>query len=706
MFAFISERLWQATHWWSNTPPLELTQSSSADAEALRTEASYDSRDLSDWDIISLSEYQSPEAYRSESTGCFRQFARKAAAASGVPNFLVPKINMRANFPELANAGKQGEQLLDVVNALFEVAHLAKKHKGKSFCQSSLLSTAKRFVHDSLDPSKKEVSLSGLSNEILLMLNNDLSEDVSSIDGYNIEKLTELLESGELSDATDINTYLLFAMKSASYCLKHKIKLTPSVTAFHDLELANHTTNDPFIFLNLKPEQFERWQETLNAGVPEFFDPHLALGRFSFNALKELNHFLWCKHKLTYILEGGSHRFNRSVMQEYIAEDWLPTKLQRNCFSSPVRHGMSANSSVDKPVHISPTSLEENVTFGEELEYFIPKTGDKVTETDLLALMREWHGHLENILEKNNITPDQVTGLEALDYTKELFVKVGDWSCVVFRDGDAVEVNSTPNTLNQRFTITMNGEKRQLTSYECYDLFVHPIVQKMKLQRFSGHKHFDARPLHGNSALLCRFVVDMEENSWLARAIGRDDQAKFFPHTSEIDATFSQQFPVMIKAFNEQLARSGDTPHSSDFAHIHELQSLMLFLGLFQKNSSCSLHHIKEAEHTAELITSPTSTVELRQFHCPKSGRESELINKLILGRLNYLLKCQTNNKPLPTELPTPGEYEQCSEEVIARKAIQYIRECGLEPADYEEVLSITVPDSCKHLLARELSEA
>ena len=322
---------------------------------------------------------------------------------------------------------------------------------------------------------------------------------------------------------------------------------------------------------------------------------------------------------------------------------------------------------------------------GEEFEFRDLQDKYFLLNTERLVL-ESWVEKAKQEFKRKGVTNYCVANLPLL----KVEVSIGDWQYSLFKDGNNLEINTTPYRNQDVFTIVKNNKKIQYTSYQAFDEFIHPLIKFFGYTGVSGHKHIDARSLNGNTELLLRLVIDYENNSWLPVAINRlDDCFNYFPYLTDVENYLSlelmQELITIVNEKNQSLSYKSKYGAFDDLVY---MSKLLNFLNIFSKHSPCALHHIIAYDNIPYLHKSPLTTVEMRVFNFPKNGHESYLLNKLIEHRINYLLECQHRKDIISYNPIDPCVYANKKHEVLS-KFNQYVTECGLNPEDYQVLLRL-----------------
>ena len=370
---------------------------------------------------------------------------------------------------------------------------------------------------------------------------------------------------------------------------------------------------------------------------------------------------------------------------------WLKTSLDKIIFAS---RSLSAANNCDLDSRHQPTVSidQEQLYFGEENEFWPDQTCKEIGDEALEKKREQFIAQIEHILKAHDISYDKEVFPD--EYGSPTLLQIGDWACKIFLDDDVIEVNTTPYRMNQLFHLSESRAFRSLTAYECFDHFIHKAATEMKMAGCSGHKHVDVHhALDGNPELLLRVILDMENAVWMARAFNRLDSSQYFFY-SAADEKCKPRLELVVNSVNSSLANPKKDLLSGEFEYIQNLVAFFRFLGLNHAATPCNLAHISTDDFQClrDIMKSPKSTLEFRQFHCPKNGEESRVINKLLTGRFNYLLGCHKQRKPLEY----PGlQLKDFDEQQAAKAAVQFCKEAGLNNEEIQVLLRIPIPPGC-----------
>ena len=487
---------------------------------------------------------------------------------------------------------------------------------------------------------------------------------------------------------------LVFFIKFISYQEKHKIR--PGIIGstygilFLDMLLAKAAVDDPWLVLKLSPQQFCRWMQLWKL-VFDKVRSHfpMVLSNSSLCPVAKANELLWSlgKHELlcSTAPDASLNRRAACALEEYLT-GWLAEITGQLLF-------INKSGRADPAIATKPAFHRDKVLFGEEFE-FSHKNG--VLVKDLASRLQEWRQELSQTLQQQGVEDYHITlGID------NLVLQVGDWSYKLFRDICLLEVNATPYQPDQLFPVTIRGDIRQYSAYDMFDQFIHPVARALGCLGISGHKHLDIRyALDGNAELMLRVIMDLENAAWLPRILGREKSTAVFPNIYQEKPKSAQMLKNIIKAVNDRWQNDA-SPLWGDYEHLVSLVSFLRQFSILSKGP-CALSHIRAGEHTADLHKEPKSTLEFRLFHCPRDGHESELVNKLLMARIQYHLDRQRGREPIVYTPEHPDTYQSGRDIDAVNAFARYVSECGESPAKFAPLIRIPIPEQCRHLFESE----
>ena len=285
---------------------------------------------------------------------------------------------------------------------------------------------------------------------------------------------------------------------------------------------------------------------------------------------------------------------------------------------------------------------------------------------------------------------------------RSILIQAGSWQCKIFADCGAIEANTTAYLFDQVFEVSMNGVPCQLTAYELFDRFLHKPARELGMTGRSGHKHVDVNQgFNGNAELLFRTWVDMENAAWMATAFEREGrQASNFAYVAE-SSELKTRLDFLVTSVNTQLQDRHCQPLKGHFKNLVDLKKLLEFFELSEMNGPCSLRHLTSYDidtvDTRSILTGPFTTLEFRQFHCPRSGQESRILNKLLAGRFDYLLECQKRREEIDYPAHLPKKYDKAQ---AALAAAHFCVKAGLTEEEFKQILRIPMTPEAKQVFS------
>ncbi|MGI9275856.1 MAG: hypothetical protein ACR2PT_13575 [Endozoicomonas sp.] len=642
---------------------------------------------LSRVSIVDDNDFESPIVYQEQAEAVFRE--KFGDLPSPRPELSKETRHLIEQLPQLQTT-ERGRKVLQLVIAIGELLDSSsEKHPGKL-----LLSTAR----EALNEEQEDLALA----KVTRLANQMISECSSSrLYNFDFQKLIKNRTSDDILD--DIWDYLAFAIQLSRRCRQTgKTLLYTGAMLFADMQLARKASGDSSHLVNLPWPQFSLWLDSIDArehiGISS--GGPLRIGSFH---LAELSTFFWARAMADFV-EGRSHSLGKKQVKSYFLSTLLPLTIQQQLFAPPgsaTFSGMLTDQAQLLPL-VSQQFDESAVLFGEEFE-LSPVHGPLTSNEHCRQFLTLWAEKLETELKRSEVCDYQITFCFS-EPPYSIDVRVGNWECSVFRDDEVLEVTTTPYSMAQTFTI----EGKSFSAYECFDQFIFSVASKLGMTGDSGHKHLDLRTsFQGNRILLFLNQLDMENNAWLARALGRENQVRFFPYIAQPEHETIQQekLKVMVEAVNRQLAAGPSLRDTKGFKSLCEFKNYLNDLYLWYDHSPCALGHIIHEYHDPSIHQTPTSTLEYRLFHCPRSGSEAWLFNELLVHRLKYLQKCINEHRPVAYHPIDPRYYGQDLNEEVIKLFVAYIREMGEEPTKYRPLLRITVPESCEELFKTHSSD-
>ena len=572
--------------------------------------------------------------------------------------------------PEQHSAHSIGRALEELLTANFQQAYITKT----TFTE--LLSELKTNTHNELGRCDKESS-PGYRNWLFSYIKKLARNCAKS----NFLPDSRLLIR-EKYDPDLIIQYITLATR----CLNGGItepELYPLVLRTDARHLMNEQGSSALS--GLSDSELERWLQTYR-----FPDNLLVKSATSPDDASQyeqaLRQDLFYKVKLPYIRGEISHEEARARWTcERELEAWLDKSIGTVFFQKelPAPGGAEQVTRISSKV---PAIDPEQLRFGEEMEFWPDQQCKKIEQSLLQDKKAQFIERIEAILKHHAI--DYETKADFENTELPTVIKVGNWRCKIFLDEDVIEVNTTPYTLDQTFLITEGQILRELTAYECFDRFIHTAARELNMPGRSGHKHVDVyQAFHGNAELAFRVMIDMENAAWMPGAFDREARVDKFAY-SAFEEKQKRLLTYVTGRVNHLLKDPQQRLLSGSFQHLQNLRRLMDLLSITRHYAPCSLDHISSLafEHTQTVTSTPNTTLEFRPFHCPRTGEESRLINKLLTGRFNYLLECQRQRKPIEYPGLLLKDFDEHS---VADAALRFCHEAGLTFAEAQSIMRI-----------------
>ena len=539
---------------------------------------------------------------------------------------------------------------------------------------TALLAGLERATHDELKHNVKECTPG--HNEWLSLYIEKLNQ--------GSEKSAFLHLSAFLAGFGNEPDLIIPCIKLATRCLNNRIKEPVVFVSLLKTDIRLLSDEQKTLDLSgLNDAELERWLNT-------YFFPDNLFGNAVNNIYNQyaqlLRSHLFYTIKLPYI--QGKISFEEAQARwlcERTSKAWLDDLIETVFFEK----NMPAPAAPEKATEIKdqiPAIDPEQLRFGEEMEFWPGQQCKRVKQSILEDKQAQFIERIEAILKHHAI--DYETRDYPQGYGKPTVIKIGNWRCKIFRDIDVIEVNATPYVLGQTFQIMEGQSLRNLTPYECFDRFIHAAARGLNMPGCSGHKHVDVyQAFRGNAELMFRVMIDMENATWMARAFDRTASANSFAYSAG-----NEQQKRHLKQVTERINQLLKDPQrrllSGSFRHLQNVRRFMDFLGIIRRGAPCSLTHIdiSALKHTQTVTERPGTTLEFRPFHCPRTGEESRLINKLLTGRFNYLLECQRQRQPIEYPGLLLASFDERS---AASAAVRFCAEAGLTPEETRSIIRI-----------------
>ena len=398
------------------------------------------------------------------------------------------------------------------------------------------------------------------------------------------------------------------------------------------------------------------------------------------------------------------------------------------------------------PKEGSPYLAADDFLFGEEFEYWVilDKNEDthdiKVHFKAVNNLVNKWEQRIiekvtelkipENEYQLTKSTKKQPTrigsGLRPPD-ENILTVKIGNWYCKIHPDfwiengpGGShamLEISASPYKFDQTFIVA----GREFTAYKMIDTFISDIFQSFSAELIpaSGHKHLDiTSSLCGNTELIFRLLLDIENKAWLSQALGTEkDSLSSFRYVSQGKKSDLKQDNLMHFTFHFndyiqslQHFSSSIDPEDTFQNHVYSItrdfkcswkayfQHLVLYgegfmpcvnerffpvdLRFYRKKNSEGHQRALEGK----IVDHPDGTLEFRFFDTARSGHEARLINQLLVKWIQHIHKNQLQKQPVSYLPYNPLQECPYSYLTVKEKFNTFITMLGLNPDEYQVI--------------------
>ena len=398
------------------------------------------------------------------------------------------------------------------------------------------------------------------------------------------------------------------------------------------------------------------------------------------------------------------------------------------------------------PKEGSPYLAADDFLFGEEFEYWVVLDESEDTHDDAVHckavnnLVSKWTQCIikkiteldipENEYQLTESTIRKSIPLSLLrSFSRDeniLTVKIGNWHCKIHPDfwedkgpGGShamLEISASPYKFNQTFTVA----GRKFTAYEMIDIFIINITQSLsgELIPASGHKHLDiTSSLCGNTELIFRLLIDIENNSWLSQALGTEkDSLSSFRYVSQGEQSDLKQLNLecFINFFNDNIkslqhfpspSKSEETFQNHVYTIINDFKYPWKIH--FQCYDWCEgfadaakerfipadirFYNIQKKEGhqralEGKIVDHPDGTLEFRFFDTARSGNEARLINQLLVKWIQHIHKNQRQKEPVSYLPYNPLQACPYSYLTVKEKFNTFITMLGLNPDEYQVI--------------------
>ena len=597
-------------------------------------------------------------------------------------------------FPELAkcNSNAIGQKLLIIANGLDEYteALFSKKKLSDEF-----LSTRRQEIRNALYSYLQNQLLNpkAMAHEDFTLLCRRYSGHFEGIDESMFFVLAELEILQDFRFMKDFNSGdFITYIKLAKRCVEEEIlNETMDPTLFkNDISILTGGQH-PKVLLSMELPMFKRWLD-----IFKFPHPKMLSKRYLKNNehCRAFYHYLWDEVKRPYI----TGNITQKSLEDFFADDsgikqWL-TKRPGEVLFTPEDNSAIQGSDLHE-WYIDKSQM----TYGEEKEFWPDDQCRQYDSGIVQEKVLKFAKAVESRMKAVGIDTEMVS-LGRVEHL--ILIRAGSWQCKIFEDVGAIEVTTTPYLFDQTFEVSMNGVSCQLTAYELFDRFLHKPARELGMTGRSGHKHVDVnQAFNGNAELLFRTWVDMENAAWMATAFEREGrQASNFPYVAE-SSELKTRLDFLVKSVNTQLLDPHRHPLKGHFKYLVDLKKLLAFFELSYKDAPCNLKHLSSYNidkiDTRSMLLGPFTTLEFRQFHCPRSGQESRILNKLLAGRFDYLLECQKRREEIDYPAHLPKKYDKAQ---AALAAAHFCVKAGLTEEEFKQILRIPMTPEAKQVFS------
>ena len=408
-----------------------------------------------------------------------------------------------------------------------------------------------------------------------------------------------------------------------------------------------------------------------------------------------INHmfFLWAEVLPKVLpLKDEAIEFNNPIdmfslrTKEILLGDFLTTTII-NCIHKPKEESRAITAS--KPAEI--------YLFGDEFEYSssVYSTNRKNENYILKVFYNELESYLTSLNVDFNITVDKAN-LFTTQIITQIIIQVGTFKFKAFMDCDNLEINPTPYKADTVETVTINGKVVQMTRYDAYDMFIFPVIEKLKFNLVSGHKHMDIRQL--SPEIILRMIFTTNAESFLPVIYDRcKDLRKYYPYLSEKNIAIIELLENIRAVFNENIASGNFDSVVDSYNDIAILCHVLEVTKVGDKYSALSTHHVAEGEPLLtdqELVDYdfkrlPGSTIENRTYPCPRSGAEVRTFNKFCQANVTLEANRQQKQALISTELKKVTSPLAISKEDAADQFIKSLTEKQLDPTEFKDMIRV-----------------
>ena len=294
-----------------------------------------------------------------------------------------------------------------------------------------------------------------------------------------------------------------------------------------------------------------------------------------------------------------------------------------------------------------------------------------------------------------NITVDELNVLKIKGIAK-IITQIGTFKFKAFMDCDNLEITPTPYKADAVETVTINGKVVQMTRYDAYDMFIFPVIEKLKFNLGSGHKHMDIRRL--SPEIILRMIFTTNAESFLPVIYDRcKELKKYYPYLSEKNIAIIEFLENIRAVFNENIASGNFDSIVDSYNDMAILCHILEVMRVGNKYSALSTHHVTQG---LPLLTDqeledydfhrePGSTIENRTYPCPRSGAEVKLFNEFCQANVILEANRQQKQSLISTELKKVTSPLAIGKEDAAEQFIKSLTEKQLDPKEFKDMIRV-----------------
>ncbi|RYV03124.1 hypothetical protein SOPP22_06060 [Shewanella sp. OPT22] len=411
-----------------------------------------------------------------------------------------------------------------------------------------------------------------------------------------------------------------------------------------------------------------------------FINRAINLG-IGFSLVKEVSALIWTMYALPSILG-----ISTELKLPYSDLDVLRILFNAQFKALFFQFHTQANAEVS----LTPPPID-TIRFGEEVEYILGSTMDTVGKgkQKVKKEVKVLGDELEKTIIASNLPHERINS--ELNETSSF--KIGNWSIKVFTDSPCLECHCTPYQFEQTFAVNSTEQHKQSSTYDLLDKTIFSLANDHQLVPESGHKHIDIyNVMSGNPELCLRFITLFLKANYLTVVLNRQDREEYFQYPK---GQVREKFLALGYTINK-LRAEGYRPKQGEFGTLVPMIDMLKIYGLINtKNSAVNLNHINHAKpYSKSIDTVPNTTLELRVFHCPASGKEVMIINKFCIGLIKLAWQELLDNEPITLNDMTVKDFTkepQLAELFMA----QLCKKIGLSFEEFCILMKIPITKAC-----------